>query len=63
MGLWMGGWETRIHPVEKEAGGKAHLFSVINPEPGEAAARIFQAESWQDLGKWMEAFSQHLFDF
>ncbi|XP_026566774.1 rhotekin-2-like [Pseudonaja textilis] len=55
--------ETRIRPVEKEAGGKANLFSVINPEPGEAAARIFQAESQQDLGKWMEAFSQHFLDF
>ncbi|KAG8135151.1 hypothetical protein E2320_008195 [Naja naja] len=55
--------ETRIRPVEKEAGGKANLFSVINPEAGEAAAQIFQAESQQDLGKWMEAFSQHFFDF
>ncbi|XP_039195585.1 rhotekin-2 isoform X2 [Crotalus tigris] len=54
---------TQIRPVDKEAGGEANLFSVINPEPGEAAARLFQAESRQDLRKWMEAFRQHFFDF
>ncbi|XP_034291287.1 rhotekin-2 isoform X3 [Pantherophis guttatus] len=55
--------ETHIRPVDEEAGKKANLFSVINPEPGEDTARIFQAESQQDLCKWMEAFSQHFFDF
>ncbi|KAM3834741.1 rhotekin-2 [Vipera latastei] len=54
---------TQIRPVDKEAGGKANLFSVVNSEPGEAAARVFQADSRQDLCKWMEAFRQHFFDF
>ncbi|XP_013919546.1 PREDICTED: rhotekin-2-like [Thamnophis sirtalis] len=53
--------ETHIRPVDK--GEKANLFSIINPESGEATARIFQAENRQDLCKWMEAFSQHFFDF
>ncbi|XP_070610031.1 rhotekin-2 [Erythrolamprus reginae] len=55
--------ETHIRPVDQEAGAKDNLFSVINPEHGEAAARVFRAESRQDLCKWMEGFSQHFLDF
>ncbi|XP_063163835.1 rhotekin-2 [Candoia aspera] len=55
--------ETRICPVDKEAGKKTNNFSVISPEAGKATARVFAAESREDLCKWMEAFWQHFIDF
>lgn len=54
--------DTRIRTVDKNAKKNTHMFSVINPLPGQGMTHIFTADHREDLQKWMEAFWQHFFD-